>query len=153
MFHLISPPTLDDRPVPRSAERTPGQAMVEFSLAIGLFLFLIMGIADFGRAVYLYNGVSEAAREIARVTSVYPGTPLGTSPQTSAAIATERSVIGGFDNPTFACVDLAGRPVTGACRPGFRVQVTISATYSAITPLLDLIAPITVSASSTVTIQ
>jgi Flp pilus assembly protein TadG len=126
---------------------------VEFALVVGLFLFLVMGTLDFGRAIYLYNGVSEAARDISRVTSVYPGTPLGTSAQASAAFAAEQTMVGDLASPTFVCVDLSGQTITGTCRPGSRVRVTVSATYSAITPLLDLIAPITVSASSTVTIQ
>lgn len=129
------------------------QALVEFGFAISIFLLMILAIVDFGRAIYLYNGVSEAANELARVTSVYTGDPLGSSPQTNSSLTSEQSIIAGLGKPTFTCVDLAGRLVTGACLPGFRVQVSVSATYTAITPLLDLLAPITVSASSTVTVQ
>ena len=38
-----------------------GQALVEFSLAIMIFLAMLMGIFDLGRAIFAYNGVSEAA--------------------------------------------------------------------------------------------
>ena len=50
-----------------------GQGLVEFSLAVTVFLALIMGVVDLGRVVYQYNGGAEAARELARVTSVHPG--------------------------------------------------------------------------------
>ena len=56
-----------------------GQALVEFSLAVTVFLLLMMAIVDFGRGIYMYNGVSQAAREVARTTSVHPGSPLGSS--------------------------------------------------------------------------
>lgn len=153
MPHLVTHHAPQSRSSRRPRGHARGQTLVEFGFAISFFLFMILGIIDFGRAIYLYNGVSEAASNIARATSVHPGASLGTSAATSAAIADERSIIPGLGNAIFACVDLDGRAVTGACLPGFRVQVTVSATYSALTPLLDLIAPITVSASSTVTIQ
>jgi Flp pilus assembly protein TadG len=46
--------------------RTPGQAMVEFSLLSAVFFLLLMGIFDFGRAVAAYISIAEAAHEGAR---------------------------------------------------------------------------------------
>jgi Flp pilus assembly protein TadG len=46
--------------------RDEGQALVEFSIAIIVFLLLLMAVFDFGRGIYMYNGVSEAARDVAR---------------------------------------------------------------------------------------
>jgi hypothetical protein len=45
-----------------------GQALVEFSLTIVLFMTVLMGIIEFGRLVWLYDTVSNLAREIARYT-------------------------------------------------------------------------------------
>ena len=59
----------------RRRQRSRGQALVEFALALPIFLMLMLAVFDLGRAIYMYNGVAEAARELARVTSVYPGTP------------------------------------------------------------------------------
>src|SRR6185369_14315679 len=56
-----------------------GQALVEFSLSIIIFIVMLMGIFDVGRAIFMYNGVSEAARDIARRTSVYPYSGIGGS--------------------------------------------------------------------------
>jgi hypothetical protein len=120
--------------------RPRGQALVEFSLAIVIFLVLIMGIFDLGRGIYMYNGVSQASREIARATSVHPGTPFGTSAQTIAVLNTQKGLIPNLQNPTFACVDIddsAMALVAGKC--GGRVKVSISAPYSPITPILGLI--------------
>ena len=51
--------------------RDRGQALVEFSLILIPFLWILMGIVDLGRGIYIYNGVNQAARELARVTSVH----------------------------------------------------------------------------------
>jgi len=73
----------------RTRHEHRGQALVEFSLALIVFLVLLMGILDLGRGIYMFNGVSQAAREIARVTSVYPGgATLGTSTQTTTVVNT-----------------------------------------------------------------
>jgi hypothetical protein len=42
-----------------------GQALVEFSIVLIPFLFLLMGVIDLGRGIYVNNGVTQAAREIA----------------------------------------------------------------------------------------
>ena len=46
------------RSQPRLARR--GQALVEFSLAIPVFLVMILGVFDLGRGIYMYNGLAEA---------------------------------------------------------------------------------------------
>ncbi|HTV53740.1 MAG TPA: TadE/TadG family type IV pilus assembly protein [Terriglobia bacterium] len=45
--------------MPRS-ER--GQVLVEFTLSVLVFLVLVFGVLDFGRALYTYHAVSYAAR-------------------------------------------------------------------------------------------
>jgi len=47
-----------------------GQSLVEFALVLPLFLVLVMGIADFGLAVFSYNSITNAAREGARLAIV-----------------------------------------------------------------------------------
>jgi Flp pilus assembly protein TadG len=47
-----------------------GQALVEFALTIPLLLLLTVGLFDFGRAIYAYNTVSNAARVANRVAIV-----------------------------------------------------------------------------------
>ena len=132
----------------------PGQALVEFSLAIVVFLLLMMGVIDVGRGIYQYNGVSEAARELARVTSVHAGSTLGSSPETAAVLATQKNLIPNLGDPTYTCVGIDGAAVVGSCLPGVDlVRVTISAPYSPVTPLLGLTGPWTMQSTSAVTIQ
>jgi len=125
---------------------------VEFALALILFLVLLMGVFDLGRGIYQWNGVSQAAREIARVTSVHPGATLGTSAQTAAVVATQQGLIPNLGNPTFECVDITGAPTSGTCRPGDWVRVRIAAPWSAVTPLLGMIGSLNIESSSSIQI-
>jgi Flp pilus assembly protein TadG len=47
-----------------------GQALVEFALILPIFLLILFGLFDFGRAIYAYNTISQAAREAARLAIV-----------------------------------------------------------------------------------
>jgi hypothetical protein len=135
------------------ARRTQrGQATVEFSLAVLVFLVIVVGIFDLGRAVYTYNSVAEAVREIARVTSVHPGTTLGSSPEALAVIASQRGAVPGMGDPTFSCVDIDGSAISGACEPGDWVKVRLVAQYQPATPLVGLAGPIAIESSSSLQI-
>jgi Flp pilus assembly protein TadG len=141
-----------------------GQALVEFSLSIILFLTMLMGIFDLGRAIFTYNGVSEAARDIARRAAVWPyqglasTTELGSSSQVQATIDTQRSLVPGMHDlnpgsPDFECVDIEGNVSTNsACSTGDfadYVRVTVAADFLPISPLIGIFGPVTVSATST----
>ena len=127
--------------------RREGQAVVEFALAVIPFLILLMGVIDLGRGIYMMNGTSEAARDIARATIVHltdgSGT-LGTSSQTAATIATQEGLIPGLEvdpNIDIECVDendVVQTRTLGACTVGEDyVRVHVSAPYSPITPLVS----------------
>lgn len=124
---------------PRHREER-GQALVEFSLSIVIFLVLLMGIVDLGRGIYMLNGVSQAAREIARVASVHPGNTFGTSPEITAVVGTQKSLVPSLANPTISCVDIEGAPglEDGRCPTGAQVTVRIIARYGPVTPLMGL---------------
>ena len=47
--------------------RTRGQALVEFALVVPVFILLLVGLFDLGRAVYTFNTISNAAREGVRL--------------------------------------------------------------------------------------
>jgi Flp pilus assembly protein TadG len=143
-----------------NANRSGGQALVEFSIAVSVFLLLLMGVADFGMAIYKYNGVSQAAREIARVASVHPGSLDGTNAEISAVIAVQQGLI-----PELAvelpltCVNAAGTPVAALSPPRpcnyskDSVQVTVRAPYRATTPLLGLLGQWDMQGTSSAQIQ
>lgn len=132
---------------------------MEFALAIVVFLVILMGVVDFGMAIYKFNGVSQAAREIARVTSVHPcadpdafscspGTSRST--ETQAVIDVQKGLIPALEDPVFTCVDDSGAPVAPDPCDFSRhsVQVTIESDFSPITPLLRLTGTWTMKGSS-----
>lgn len=137
----------------RTAAREGGQALVEFSLTLIIFLVLIMAIFDLGRGIYMMNGVSEAVREVARVTSVYPGATLGNSSETATVINTQKALIPNLQSPTFSCVDIDDSPVVGTCRAGMRVKVTALAPYTPVTPILGLVGTLNLSSTSSMQIS
>lgn len=123
-----------------------GQALVEFSLAIIVFLVLVIGIFDIGRGIFVYNGVAQAAREIARITSTHVGDPVGTSVETVDRIAVQRGLTPGMEAPTITCEDLYG--AAGTCKSGDYVKVVVTAPYQPIS-FLGL-PPVTLSSASSV---
>lgn len=148
----------------RMSSRGQGQALVEFSLAIMLFIVMLIGIFDVGRAIFTYNGLSEAAREIARRAAVWPyeglasSTQLGASSHVRETINTQLRLVPGMDDispgaPDFECVDISGNiSANSVCGRGdFRdyVRVTVSATYQPLT-FLGITGPIQLQATSTV---
>ncbi|HLE59087.1 MAG TPA: TadE family protein, partial [Candidatus Limnocylindria bacterium] len=44
-----------------------GQTLVEFALILPIFLLVLVGIFDMGRAVYAYNTISNASRQAVRL--------------------------------------------------------------------------------------
>ena len=47
-----------------------GQAMAEFAIILPVFILILVGLFDVGRAVYAYHTVNNAAREAARLAIV-----------------------------------------------------------------------------------
>jgi hypothetical protein len=57
----------------RSRNRSRGQALVETALILPVFLALLLGIVDMGRAVWATTSLASAAREGARFAIVHGG--------------------------------------------------------------------------------
>jgi hypothetical protein len=127
-----------------------GQALVEFSLALIPFLMLLMAIFDFGRGIYMYNGVSEAAREVARAASVDQGTS-GYSLSAQTTIDTQKALIPGLTVLDPVCVDSAdaddSSAAPGPCPENTYLVVTAQATYTPIS-LLGFLGVIDLEAKS-----
>jgi Flp pilus assembly protein TadG len=130
-----------------------GQSITEMALVLIPFLLVLFGILDLGRGIYAYNSVAEAARELARVTSVHAGDPLGGSAETAAVLATQYALIPGLEVPVFTCVDITGVAADDdPCLPGNRVRVTVSAPFQPVTPLLLALGTMTMESASSVQI-
>ncbi len=91
--------------IPRDGAGQRGQAIVEFALAASVALTLIFGIIDFGRGLYTYDLVSQAARVGTRYAIVHAtiaahncSDPLvGTTPCETDVIAYIKSKMTGVD--------------------------------------------------------
>jgi hypothetical protein len=119
-------------------EQGRGQALVEFAIALIPFLMLLMAIFDFGRGIYMYNGVSQAAREIARTASVHQGTT-GYSTDAQATIDTQQALVPGLTVANPRCVNSIdaddGASTPGPCGPDTYLVVTAQATYTPVSLL------------------
>lgn len=142
----------------RAADHSRGQALVEFSIALIPFLFLLMGVVDLGRGIYTNNGVAEAAREIARVTSVHECTgTCGSSTWTAemqAVITNQKHLVPGLADSGIAidCVDVSNTAQTVAsgavCPSGDYIRVTTTVTFRLVSPFLPVPNPMTVSSTA-----
>jgi len=134
-----------------------GQSLVEFSLALIPFVFMLMAVLDLGRGIYTNNGVAQAAREIARAAIVHQCTGPCTSATWSAEITeafnAQRAIIPGLttSNVTIDCVDVSNATIAVAeiCSPkdGY-VRVTVSLSFRLVSPLLPVPNPFTVSSTA-----
>lgn len=134
----------------RRQARTRGQSLVEFSLVVVPFVFILMGIFDLGRGIYMMNGTAEAAREIARVTSVHSGCPLnavtcdlGSSTETASVVDTQQGLVPGLTIDTsndITCVDINDVvKADNTCRWGVDyVRVRVTSSFVPITPVVSM---------------
>ena len=133
--------------------RIRGQSLVEFALMLPLFLVLIMGLFDIGRAVLYYAAINTAAREGTRFAIMQPVTDGDRNfdcenPQTltDADICTE------VRSKFFNIGDLEQSLITITYSPKYDndtlVQIGIDLAYEPITPGLGLIGDFTLNANS-----
>ena len=143
----------------RGGKPEGGQSLVEFSLALIPFMFLLMGVVDLGRGIYTNNGVAEAAREIARVTSVHPCTnspctSAGWSAEMLAVVNTQKALVPGLASSGISidCVDISNAAYTvdpgETCPGGYFVRVTATTTFRLVSPLLPVPNPMTLSSTA-----
>jgi Flp pilus assembly protein TadG len=58
------------RAIIRRRPDAKGQTLVEFALVVPIFVLVVLGLFDIGRAVFNYSTVANAARQAARVAVV-----------------------------------------------------------------------------------
>jgi Flp pilus assembly protein TadG len=118
-----------------------GQSLVEVALVLPVLLIILLGIFDFGRAVFAFNTVSNSARAAVRVAIVN---------QSPAAIeAKGKQAAIGLDPAT---VDVTS---TQECNLiGCEATVTVKHQWRAITPIIgSLIGPIDLESSTDMPIE
>jgi Flp pilus assembly protein TadG len=138
----------------RGRDGQHGQGLVEFSFALIIFTMIFIGIIELGRGVFLFNGVSQAAREIARETSVHPGlSAIGSSAESAAMYEIQKAFVPEMAAPVYECVDIAGVLQFDTCIAGDWVRVTTYTVYQPAIPFLAMLGPFTLSSTSSAEIQ
>jgi Flp pilus assembly protein TadG len=126
----------------RCRRRQRGQALVEFSLVIPLFLLLLIALFDMGRAVFSYNTLTNAAREGARMAIVNQDMNLikaRAKSQTAIVELNDPSVsVGFYQMAPDGTADLSDP--CNLVAVGCLAVVSFEATYQPITPIIaDLV--------------
>lgn len=113
------------RQVTRCRER--GQAAAEFALMLPVLALIVMGMVDFARVFYTYEALINASREGARYCALNPGNISNTV----------NRVVGELDNRIQ--LTSAQTAAITCTNPGVgqAITVTVSATFTPITPLID----------------
>lgn len=120
----------------------PGQAIIEFAFAGTIFLLIVLGTIDFGRAIFLAAELHNAVRE---------GTAVGRlQPSNEAAIVTavvDHATGNGLvsDDVDVTC--------TGGCMTGGTITVEATVDFQAVTQSFLGISPFEIRSSATVDIE
>lgn len=145
----------------RSKRAQGGQAIAETALVLPVLILLLLGLFDFGRAVYAYNTVSNAARDGARVAIVNQqtdpnGVPLAAIEAANQATALDldpadpNEVRVRYLTPDLAAACPASWPSWQGCVAEVRVQYE----WRAITPVVGtILGPIVLSSTTRMTIE
>lgn len=120
-----------------------GQATVEMALVLPLFLFTLIGIFDFGRAMHIWTTLNYQCIQAARTATkrIYPlvARDMFTS-STHAPVDSVRTVFWKFRSPMMAESDYSTVELSGVGVNGLdTVEVKAAFNFSPITPLLGSI--------------
>lgn len=145
-----------------------GAALVEFALALPLFLLLVFGLIEFGRYVAVSTAVETASREAARYASAVGGTPpqytdcdaIRNAGQDLAVITDIDQIDIDYDSGPPGTVPLGvdcdgvdNLPTATDITSGDRVVVTATETFESVVPIIgDIIGTITITSTDSRTI-
>ena len=119
-----------------------GQTLVEFALIVPLFVLLLFGIVDFGRAVLASNSIANAAREGARTAIVNQRVSdiqdriIDQATGVGLAASDIRIAYRKDSNPDDVTNVCAAEDGTPAPRVGCVAVVTVRTIYQAATPVI-----------------
>ena len=135
----------------RTGRSERGQSLVEFALVAPVFILVLVGIFDVGRAVFAFNTLSNASREAARVAIVN---------QTEADIEAEALKQAVSLNITSGevTVTYVGHDGTGTCSApygvGCRASVTVQYTFVAATPVIgQILGPFAITSTTEMPVE
>lgn len=122
--------------------KSRGQATVEFALCVTVFLMIVFGTVDFGRAIFLKSELDNAVREGARYGKLHPADSSGI-----------RSLVISRANGSGLAGGGVGVSCDGGCATGGTVTVTATVGFTAITQRILGIGPVTLRSTATVDIE
>lgn len=109
-----------------------GTALVEFGLVVVVFFMFVFGVMDFGRALYTYHFVSNAACEATRYAMVRGSS--STDPATAADIESYvKSLAPQGIDPSSLTVSTSWSP---SHAPGSSVRIQVSDNFQCMSPFL-----------------
>jgi len=117
----------------RASER--GVVAVEFALVIPLLLLLLLGVIDFGRAMYVKNSLAYAASQGARVAAIHSSSWSSVA-SGAAADLNILKLAGATGSDTFTVTSTTACPADAAASSDTAtVSVTVSVPFHWITPV------------------
>jgi Flp pilus assembly protein TadG len=126
-----------------------GQGLVEFALIFPLMALMLFGIFDFGRAVYAYNTIANAARDGARVAAVNQ-IEVNQSDTSSTSCAKDMPI----ENPANAHWSIKACAASSAVSLGVQISdVTVSYSPPPSSPGLSCTSPLHVGCIASVTVR
>lgn len=114
-----------------------GQAMVELAFVLPIFLLLVFGLVDLGRAVFVSNSLAEAARDGARYGSVQ-ARAYDDATRSDVETWVEARLVGVPDDATAEATCEPASPAFG-CTVDDVLVVTVSVDLEMITPIIGQI--------------
>lgn len=143
----------------RSRRRSGGQSLVEFALVLPVFMLLVFGIIDGGRAILALNDMSQATRNVARVASVTCFDTATRCDDTTAGAPVKNAIaaqVVGLQGPatwSVQCIDHTTNAVSNPCKVGDIVRVRLDQQITMVTPILaQAFGPVQVNSTSEATI-
>ena len=116
--------------IKRPSLQTQGQGLVEFALVVPILLLIVFGVVDFGRAIYAFNTIGNAARTAGRVAIV------SQTPSSIQSAAINQAVALGI--PTTG-VTISHDLCPSSYSIGCIVSVTVTYAFHPITPVVGQI--------------
>lgn len=138
-----------------------GQALAEFALVIPIVLLLFMGIFDLARLAYVYNAVSDAARNGVREAIVNQDcAAVGVSARASAP-AVDLTAADAVRLTVYRSTVVSAVPSPDVCPTlandygiGYLAEVNVQSTFTSITPIISqIVGPVTVSSTARLPIE
>jgi len=122
----------------RGQDSSPGQTLVEFALIVPIFILVVMGVFDVGRAIYAYSTINNAAHEAVRLAIVDQNTADVRDEAVGRAVGvnvTPADVTVRWLSANYT--DVA--PCNATPRFGCAVEVTVAYEFNAATPIINTV--------------